>query len=80
MHNGLDHFDRDAGPDAPLRARYLQTYQLIITLQDTRYPGALRPAEQLHDLWVFLPQLNDPSGLGQIARECETLILRSQSN
>ena len=73
-------WNNDPGPDAPLRARYLQTYQLIIALQETRYSGALSPAEQLHELWVSLPQLNDPSGLDQIARECETLILRLQSN
>jgi hypothetical protein len=73
-------WNSEAGPDAPLRAQYLQTYQLIIALQQTRYPGALSPAEQLHDLWVSLPQLNDPSGLDQIARECETLISRLQSN
>jgi hypothetical protein len=73
-------WNNDAGPDAPLRAQYLQTYQLIIGLQQTRYLGALSPAEQLHDLWVSLPQLNDPSGISQIARECERLISLLQSN
>jgi hypothetical protein len=73
-------WNNDAGPDAPFRAQYLRTYQLIIGLQQTRYPGALNPAEQLRDLWVSLPQLNDPSGIDQIARECKTLISRLQSN
>ena len=73
-------WNEDARPNAPLRVQYLQTYQLIIGLQQIRYPGALDSAEQLRDLWVSLPQLNDPSGLNQIAQECERLISLLQSN
>jgi hypothetical protein len=73
-------WNNDARPDAPLRVQYSQTYQLIIGLQQTRYAGALGPAKQLHDLWFSLPQLNDPSGINRIARECEKLISLLQSN
>jgi hypothetical protein len=73
-------WNNDARPDAPLRIQYSQTYQLIIGLQQIRYAGALGPAKQLHDLRFSLPQLNDPSGINRIARECEKLISLLQPN
>jgi hypothetical protein len=64
----------DAKPDAPLRLRYGQTIQLIRGLQRTRFTPALTTAINLRDLWKSLPQLNDPSGLDQLAKECNSLI------
>jgi hypothetical protein len=67
-------WNKDPDPNAPLRLRYSQTYQLIIGLQKTLDKDALAPAKELDDLWVSYPQLNDPSGLNQISLECEKLI------
>jgi hypothetical protein len=67
-------WDQDAKPDAPLRLRYGQTIQLIRGLQHTHYTPALTTAIDLRDFWKSLPQLNDPSGLDGLARECDSLI------
>ena len=67
-------WNQDAKPDAPLRLRYGQTIQLIRGLQRTHYLPALTTAVQLRDFWKSLPQLNDPSGLDGLARECDSLI------
>lgn len=64
----------DATPSAPLRLRYGQTIQLIRALQHTHYAPALTTATHLRDLWKSLPQLNDPSGLDGLTRECDSLI------
>jgi hypothetical protein len=67
-------WNQDAKPDAPLRLRYGQTIQLIRGLQRTHYMPSLTTAIQLRDFWRSLPQLNDPSGLNQLATECDSLI------
>jgi hypothetical protein len=67
-------WNQDAKPDAPLRLRYGQTIQLIRGLQHTHYTPALTTAINLRDFWKSLPQLNDPSGLDGLARECDSLI------
>ena len=67
-------WNRDTSIHAPLRDRYAQTYQLILALELTRYQPAIRTAADLRDFWRSLPQLNDPSGLDQIASECEKLV------
>lgn len=67
-------WNQDAKPDAPLRIRYGQTIQLIRALERTHYSPALTTATQLRDFWRSLPQLNDPSGLDNLARECESLV------
>ncbi|HXZ81744.1 MAG TPA: hypothetical protein VEG30_17585 [Terriglobales bacterium] len=73
-------WNEDARIHAPLRERYSQTYQLILGLQETRYPPALETATELRDFWRSLPQLNDPSGLNEIADECNKLIQRLRSD
>ena len=70
----LGWWNQDAKPDAPLRLRYAQTIQLIRGLQRTHYRPALTTAIQLRDFWRSLSQLNDPSGLDQLATECDSLI------
>jgi hypothetical protein len=71
-------WNQDAKPDAPLRLRYGQTIQLISGLQRTNYRPALTTAVQLRDFWRSYPQLNDPSGLDQLARECNSLATHLQ--
>lgn len=73
-------WNEDASPNAPLRSQYDETLQLIIGLQEVLDKDALAPAEQLHDLWVSYPQLNDPSGLNHMSLECGKLITMLQSN
>jgi hypothetical protein len=73
-------WNEDARPHAPLRERYAQTYQLIVGLEQTHYSTALNTAVQLRDFWRSLPQLNDPSGLNQMASECDRLISQLQTN
>jgi hypothetical protein len=72
-------WNEDPTPHAPLRERYDQTYHLILGLQQTHFSGALNTAIQLRDFWRSLPQLNDPSGINQIAEECDKLITQLQT-
>jgi hypothetical protein len=67
-------WNEDTSLDAPLRERYSQTYQLVLGLEATHYSPAISTAVELRDYWRSLPQLNDPSGLNQIAEECDNLI------
>jgi hypothetical protein len=67
-------WNQDLNRGTPLRGRYSQTYELIIALESTHYSPARKTAIELRDLWRSLPQLNDPSGLNQIAEECDKLI------
>ena len=67
-------WNRDVTPHAPLREKYGQTIQLIRGLELAHYSAALGTAIQLRDLWRSLPQLNDPSGLKQMAGECDKLV------
>jgi len=67
-------WNQDPSPHAPLRDRYSQTYQLIVALEQTNYPAARATAVELRDFWRSVPQLDDPSGLSQIAEECDKLI------
>lgn len=73
-------WNQDAKPDAPLRLRYGQTIQLIRGLQRTHYMPPLTTAIQLRDFWRSLPQLNDPSGINQLATECDSLISHLQQS
>lgn len=63
-----------------LRSRYSLTLQLVLALQQIRYPQALLTARELRDFWRSLPQLNDPSGLNQMAEECDKLITHLRPN
>jgi hypothetical protein len=67
-------WNQDAALHAPLRERYSQTFQLILELERTHYTSALITAKNLGNLWRSLPQLNDPSGLNQMAEECDKLV------
>ncbi len=72
-------WNEDPTPNSPLRNRYGQTFHLIFGLEKLHYAGAVSSAIELRNLWRSLPQLNDPSGLDQIAQECDALITQSQS-
>jgi len=73
-------WNQDPTPHAPLRERYMQTYQVILGLERTHYTPALITAKQLGNLWRSLPQLNDPSGLNQMAEECDKLVDQLRAN
>lgn len=73
-------WNQDPRPHAPLQERYRQTLQLIRGLTHTHYSAAMSTVKQLRDLWRSLPQLNDPSGLNQMAEECDKLIEHLQGN
>jgi hypothetical protein len=73
-------WNQDMTEHAPLRERYAQTIQLIRGLELTHYSGALSTAIEFRDLWRSLPQLNDPSGIHQMADECDKLVNELQAN
>jgi hypothetical protein len=73
-------WNQDATPHAPLRERYMQTFQLILGLERTHYTPASITATHLRDFWRSLPQLNDPSGLNQMAEECDKLVAHLRTN
>ncbi|HEX3473320.1 MAG TPA: hypothetical protein VHT28_19220 [Silvibacterium sp.] len=73
-------WNEDPQPHAPLRERYAQTYELILGIEQTHYSAALNTAIQFRDFWRSLPQLNDPTGLNQMAEECDKLIDQLQAN
>jgi hypothetical protein len=73
-------WNRDASPHAPLRERFSQTLQLILGLERTHYTPALVTAKNLGSLWRSLPQLDDPSGLNQMAEECDKLVAHLRAN
>jgi hypothetical protein len=73
-------WNEDPTPGSPLRNRYGQTYRLVVGLEKIHYAGALNTAIELRDVWRSIPQLNDPSGLNQMAQACEALITQSQNN
>ena len=58
--------------------RYMQTIALIRSLDEIRYPRATFAAAQLRDFWRSLPQLNDPSGLNQMADDADRLVKHLQ--
>jgi hypothetical protein len=73
-------WNQDPAPHAPLRERYSQTFQLILGLERTHYTPALITAKNLGNFWRSLPQLNDSSGLNQIAEECDKLVEHLRAN
>lgn len=73
-------WDQDASPHAPLRERYMQTWELVLALERLHYRPAAITAEQLGDFWRSLPQLNDTSGLNQLATECDKLVAEFRAN
>lgn len=73
-------WNQDATPHAPLRERYAVTIRLVLGLQRTHYTPALATATELGALWRSFPQLNDPSGLNQMAEECDKLVEHLRAN
>jgi uncharacterized protein (DUF924 family) len=73
-------WNQDASPHAPLRERYMRTWELVLALERVHYRPASTTAEQLGNLWRSLPQLNDPSGLDQMATECDKLVADFRAN
>jgi len=54
--------------------KYDETIELVRALDHERYRPATLTAAELRDFWLSLPQLNDPSGLNQMAKECDHLV------
>ena len=73
-------WNQDASPHAPLRERYMQTWELVLALERVHYQPASTTAEQLGNLWRSLPQLNDPSGFDRMATECDKLVAEFRAN
>jgi hypothetical protein len=74
-------WNKDATPQAPLREKYEETIQLVRALDHEHYrPAAAGTAAELRDFWTSLPQLNDASGLNQMAKECDQLVRHLSSN
>ena len=76
----LGWWNQDPNPHAPLRDRYVQTLELVRALEHVHYRPASITAEQLGNLWRSLPQLDDPSGLSQMATECDQLVKNLRAN
>jgi hypothetical protein len=73
-------WNQDATPHAPLRERYAQTRELVLALERVHYRPASTTAEQLGNFWRSLPQLNDPSGLNEMANECDKFVAEFREN
>ena len=73
-------WNQDVTPNAPLRERYMQTLQLVLALERVHYQPAATTAERLGSLWGSFPQLKDPSGLDQMASECDKLVAELRAN
>lgn len=76
----LGWWNQDPTPHAPLRDRYAQTLELVRALERVHYRPASITAGQLSNFWRSLPQLNDPSGLNQMASECDKLVAEFPAN
>ena len=57
-----------------LRERYSVLLEALRGLKEIRYRGAEGVATELRDFWRSLPQLEDPSGLDQMSKECDSLL------
>ena len=73
-------WNEDPRRNAPLRQHYMQTFQLVLGIEKTHYSPALNTVLELRDFWRSLAQLNDPSGLNQMADECDKFIHHLQVN
>jgi hypothetical protein len=73
-------WNQDPRPHAPLQDKYLYTIELIRGLDHIHYRPASDTARELAKFWRSLPQLNDSSGLNQMADECEALVTHLQAN
>lgn len=73
-------WNQDVTPHAPLRERYMQTWELVLALERVHYRQAFTTVEQLGNLWRSLPQLNDASGLNQMVTKCDKLVADFRGN
>jgi hypothetical protein len=73
-------WNQDASPHAPLRDRYIVTIELVRALERIHYRPAVATAQHLADFWRSLPQLDDPSGLDEMAAECDHLVATLRTN
>lgn len=64
-------WNSETTPDSPLRNHYVRTLEIARALRRIRYSSAIPSLIELRDFWRSLPQLNDPSGLNQMADECD---------
>jgi hypothetical protein len=53
---------------------------IVLVLERVHFQPAATTAEQLGNLWRSLPRLNDPSGLDQMATECDKLVAEFRAN
>lgn len=67
-----DWWNEDTRLNAPLRIRYLETYEILIALQKLSHPPS-NSVRELLDVWGSFPALSKTSS-GQIEQECEKLI------
>jgi hypothetical protein len=54
--------------------------ELVLALEHVRYRPASITAARLGNFWRSLPQLNDPSGLNEMANECDKLVAEFRKN
>jgi len=73
-------WNQDATPHAPLREKYMQTWELVLALERVHYRPALITAERLGNFWRSFPQLNDANGLNQMVTECDKLVAELRAN
>jgi len=68
--------DLSARPEqtSALRERYMVLLEALRGLKEIRYRGAEGVATELRDFWRSLPQLEDPRGLDQMSKECDSLL------
>jgi hypothetical protein len=70
----LGWWNQDPTPEAPLREKYAETILLVRALAREHYRPAAHTAAELRDYWLSRSQLNDQSGLSQLAWECNELV------
>lgn len=70
----LGWWNDDPDLHAPLRERYAETLQLVQSLRKIQDAGAAEMVSELRDLWRSLPQLNDSTGISQLADECDRFL------
>ena len=71
-------WNEDPRPESALRNHYDQTIELVRALRTLHAPSALGPVTALRDVWRSTDVLNDPSGINQMANECDDLIRQLQ--
>ncbi len=78
LHQGW--WNADPTIHAPLRQHYGKTLQLVVGLRQIGFAPALATLVQLRDFWRSQPQLNDSTGLDQMAEECDRTVSSLRTN